>query len=203
MTRESNAYLLNTHVSNQMDKGYKLLVRKKPTDIDSVKDCRILTVLTGMAYNSIYVVGCGLGDILVNLKRLKPQSTVSGCETSDIFRSFGNTHFKVASAGVNFEIKEPPYHTLPEADIMVSLNYLNEDGQSIETFKNMLSSGRTVVLFDSYPVRKFIETNCGVELVFTEHEDYTAYSKAETTEEEKPVFYDVFSSHQFAGSGSI
>lgn len=180
MTRETQAYLLNTHVTNRINEGYRMLVRKKPTDVDDARDCNILTVLTGMNYNSIYVVGCGLGDILINLKRLKPESTVGGCETSDAFRSFGDAHFNISKQGVDFDIKEPPYHTLPQADAMVSITYLEQNPESVEVFKDMLSKSKYVVLFDQYPVRKFIEEQCGDLFHITEEEDYTIYSKKQT-----------------------
>jgi hypothetical protein len=177
MSRETQAYILNTHFTNRINDGYKVLVKKRASDIDDYKMSQILEKMVASNHQSIYVVGCGLGDILVNISRLKPGVVVGGCEVSEIFKSFGENLFKVGSSRVNsFDIKEPPYHTLPMAALMVSVDYLTESPESVETVKDMLRNSRETILFDPYPVRQYITSQLEIGLVnvhVKHEEDYT------------------------------
>lgn len=174
MNREKSVYFLNTDMSNKIDKGYKIIVKNKPSDIDDDFMYLALSALDEIDYKNIYVVGCGLGDILVNLKRMKPKSIVSGCEVAELFRSYGHNYFKFDVENVIFEIKEPPYHTLPYADVMVSLNYLSTSHEGVETFKDMLFKADKVVVFDSREIRDYLETQ--VEgIIFEDFDMYTVY----------------------------
>lgn len=205
MGRETQAYQLNTYLTNRIHDGYKVLVRNKPTDVDDARMERILTTITQLPHESYYVVGCGLGDILVNIKRIKKSAVVSGCEVSDIFRSFGQNLFNLHGANVQFEIKEPPYHKLPIAALMISIDYLGENPESIEVFEDMLGQSRQVVLFEPYPVRKYLADYSAKKFEVRHEEDYTVYTRTE--ERKVPDTFvlgqDVFGVGSFACSGAL
>ena len=174
MSRKKKAYFLNTDVSNKIGGGYKLLVKDKPSDIDDDYTYMVLSALEEIGYKNIYIVGCGLGDILVNLKRMNPKAIVSGCEVSDLFRSYGYNYFKFDVEGVLFDVQEPPYYKVPYADVMVSLDYLSTSHEGVETFKDMLFKADRVVVFDAREVRDYLETQ--VEgLIFEDFDMYTVY----------------------------
>lgn len=172
--RKKKAYFLNTDALNKLDRGYKLIINNKPSDVDDDVMYLVLSALDEIDYKNIYVVGCGLGDILVNLKRLRPNAIVSGCEVSDMFRSYGTNHFPLNTEDVKFEIQEPPYYQLPFADVMISIDYLTTSHEGVETFKDMLLKSDKVVVFDSRTIRDYLETQ--VEgLVFEDFDMYTVY----------------------------
>lgn len=198
--RNKESYFLNTEVANKIDRGYKLIIDNKPSDIDDDFMYMVLSAMEEIEYKNIYVVGCGLGDILINLKRLKPKAIVSGCEVDDTFRSFGNNHFKIDNEEVVFEIKEPPYYKVPYADVMVSLNYLSASHEGVETFKDMLFKADKIIVFDPREVRDYLETQ--VEgLIFEDFDMYTIYDGIQPELPPEPSSRHEFLNSPFLASG--
>lgn len=201
MTRETNAYILNTEVANRLDSGYKLVVKNKPSDIDDPYQSRVLETISKNKYNSIYIVGCGLGDILVNLKKLRRDTIVAGCEVSEVFRNYGRNYFNFS--GVEFDIKEPPYHELPNADLMVSLNYLGDNPVSLDVFNQMLTKSNKVILFDRPSVRSYMGENSTPQCVSVDEEEYSVYTKIEEVKPAKPAYIDdIWASSRLQASGA-
>lgn len=175
MNRETKAYILNTETANRINSGYKMVVKHKPTDIDDPYQSRVLANIIKHDYNSVYVVGCGLGQILTNLKKLRRDTNVSGCEVSEIFRNYGKSYYNLNN--VDFEIKEPPYHTLPGADLMVSLDYLEDNPVSLQVFNEMLQRSNKVILFERPDVRAYMLENSTPECVGVDDEECSVFTK--------------------------
>jgi len=164
MHRERLAYQKNTDTINRLAKGYKFLVdveNPQPEDVDSELMDSVLEMSRHLAesfeINSVYVVGCGLGHILINLHCILDDSVeVGGCEQDGIFFSFGHNLFQVRNYDFALDTKEPPYHKLPQADLMISLDYIQNTTDGEATLKMMVKNSKFVIVCEE-AARKYID----------------------------------------------
>jgi hypothetical protein len=111
---EQEVYIDRNRVKNNMEKGYKYLVKEnnpQPYDVDSDNDDYLYSLLTDELKDikSYFHVGFSMGRTLVSMHRLRPDIDIGGLTWFDTSVAYGQQLFNLSDHNFKIQIGEYPY----------------------------------------------------------------------------------------------
>lgn len=148
---EVKMYHDKAKIEGDLAAGAKYLVNKKnpkSIDVDSDLATYLYDLVDTLEMESLFHVGFGFGQDLVNLHLLYPDMKLGGCELYDLRRAYGQQLFGLADCLVDIIAKEYPYFDIEGYDYIFIGKLLRRSHLGMEIFLKALQQANLgVILF--------------------------------------------------------
>jgi len=142
--RARKVYTLKDELKDKINRGCDVVANHE-------KSKSLIDELRQIEFKSIYFVGCGFGEFLINTKEAFPEVDVGGCEIAELYKSFGVNTLGVDESLVTYEVKEPPYDDIPQADVIVCDDFIKDSPEQDALLKMIFErANKYVVMFYVY-----------------------------------------------------
>ena len=148
MNKQQKIYFDNVDVKNRLNSGENLILTHDIEEIDNPAYQSLYKAIVDLSPDSIYQNEFGLGQHLVNLRRLFPYAKIGGCTNSQLGIVYGHKHFKLKDCDLLLEVGDLST-TDGKYDVVISVhNFESNQTKNSEQVQKMLKKGRTVVLLE-------------------------------------------------------